>query len=687
MLRHLTFLLSAIFFCAVPLQAQVKKGFKQLDKKKYEKAAALFQRDLEHAEKGVAARLGLMKVAAAQKDFKVWLESFELYREALDAWSALDPKVQKDLKDDYGVSSRTLEQTFTGLCTKAVAYLEKSKTAEADLAAFSALVPAPPRQLNSRIAKIQQKYSPVEPAQPGREVPSVAKSPATPEDIKNTKTPALESDALKTKVKTAVRSQNQVVGVDRKSPPGAHFEFLKGINTAGSENFPILTADGKILYFTGSLREDNYRGEDIFYANRQADGSWGAPVLDEYLSGNSHESVMSISADGNLLLLYISGATYLTTRTENGWTEPEKLLLKKRFSRIGTAMLTRNGEALLLEAQEPAGSNTDLYIALREPEGAWGIPFKLDSTINTNQHERTPFLHSDFKTLYFSSSGHGGFGDLDVFKTTRLDDSWQKWSKPENLGPEINTAKEDFGFYIPPSGNVAYFSTELPGFSDHDIVRIPLSVAARPEAQVVVTGTIKDAGGKTMKGEITVEDAESQKVLQKVKSRPDGAYSFSIPKDAKINYYVSDGGISGKKTFVDASTYKGEVAEEKVEVVSAKEMAEGGKALELRDLLFDFAKTELRPEAQRELRRIYESIKDYQWKIEIGGHTDNIGSESVNQALSERRAQAVRDYLVELGLPAEKAAFKGYGSSAPVRPNDSDENRALNRRVEIRVQK
>ncbi|MDO8971497.1 MAG: OmpA family protein, partial [Saprospiraceae bacterium] len=317
----------------------------------------------------------------------------------------------------------------------------------------------------------------------------------------------------------------------------------------------------------------------------------------------------------------------------------------------------------------------------------WGIPFDLGSPINTSANERTPFLHSDFKTLYFSSNGHGGFGSYDVFKSTRLDDTWKNWSTPENLGPEINTAKEEVGFCIPPAGDMAYLATSS-GFGDLDIMRIPLSVTARPEAQIVITGTLTDGSGQPLSGSITVEDAKTSQVIQTVATRPDGNYSFSIPKTAQINYFATgDSLITTKKTFVDAATYQGDVAEEKVEITTFKEAASGGKALELRDLLFDFAKSDLRPDARAELKRIYTNIKNFQWAIEIGGHTDNVGSDESNMQLSTSRAKAVRDFLVEQGYPANKISFKGYGSSMPITENATEAGRARNRRVEIRVVK
>jgi len=398
--------------------------------------------------------------------------------------------------------------------------------------------------------------------------------------------------------------------------------------------------------------------------------------------------VVSMSADGNNLVLFIEGKPHLSTRTATGWSEPLPILLQKTYAWIGMTSITRNGEALIFEAQTNEIGDRDIYVALRKKNGAWDVPFELGSPVNSDKDDRTPFLHSDFKTLYFSSNGQGGQGGFDVFKTTRLDDTWKNWSNPENLGPKVNTTKDDYGFCIPPAGNVAYLATKTTGFLDQDIMRIPLDSAAQPEAQVMITGVLTDGSGKSIRGEIVVEDAASKIVMQTVATQPNGAYAFSVPKTAKINYFATgDSLISAKKTFVDASTYKSEVAVEKTEALSLEELEQKGTALELKDLFFEFAKADLSADAQSELKRIYASIKDHQWVIEIGGHTDNVGNERSNLELSTLRAQTVRDFLVAQGYPATKISFKGYGPKAPLESNDTEPGRARNRRVEIKVQK
>ncbi len=649
-------LLLAFIFQAVILPAQVKNCFKLLDKNDFSTALLCFRDVPKNREDSLAAGFGILKASAGMNRRSHWFEAIAGYEKTLKAFDALDQKEQKKLNSDYKITRETLEQAYAQLFDKPINFVEKTPNSEATRDSFLNAVTVIPQAYKARFNQlmVQQKTNP---------------------------------NTQRKRINPAATSKKKPVYVDRQPPEGSKLEFVKGINTEGSEYIPVLSSDGKIMYFVGENRADNFVGEDVFFSERMADGSWSEPKIDRFFSGTSYEAVVSMSADGNNLVLFIGGKPFISNKTKTGWTEPRPILLRKSYYWIGMTSITRNGEALIFESKIAPDSDINICVALRTQDGGWGIPFDLGSPINTSANERTPFLHSDFKTLYFSSNGHGGFGSYDVFKSTRLDDTWKNWPTPENLGPEINTAKEEVGFCIPPAGDMAYLATSS-GFGDLDIMRIPLSVTARPEAQIVITGTLTDGSGQPLSGSITVEDAKTSQVIQTVATRPDGNYSFSIPKTAQINYFATgDSLITTKKTFVDAATYQGDVAEEKVEITTFKEAASGGKALELRDLLFDFAKSDLRPDARAELKRIYTNIKNFQWAIEIGGHTDNVGSDESNLQLSTSRAKAVRDFLVEQGYPANKISFKGYGSSMPITEKATEAGRARNRRVEIRVVK
>ena len=262
----------------------------------------------------------------------------------------------------------------------------------------------------------------------------------------------------------------------------------KNVNTDdGGEYSPVVTANEEQLYFCGTGRRDNVGGEDIFVSKKEY-GNWSkARVVPELSSKISNEAPISISSDGNTLLLFRSGKLWYSLKTQNGWAKPveyPKVINSTGFQLDG--MMTSDGKGLLFSSTRSGGYNylnqtqkfhgdelypSDIYISLLTPDKKWGEPINLGPVINTAFCERTPFLHADMKTLYFSSDGHGGLGKLDVFKSTRLADTcWNCWSEPVNLGKEINTELSDVGYKVTTSGEKAYFSYERKANSNSSIL-------------------------------------------------------------------------------------------------------------------------------------------------------------------------------------------------------------------------
>lgn len=628
------------------LHAQVKKGFKYLESKEYDLAIAAFQKDINNGENALPARVGMMKAYLRSKKIEDWYLGMGFYKEANTMMAALDKETKKQLSEDYKVSKGSLDNTYNMLYGKILDKVELSTTPCDDikgLGIFECPIDHAPR-----VEAIKEKCNPK---------PKVEQPKPAPKSI----------------------YVNRV-------PKRKNMTFIKNINTAGDEAVPVLSADGSTMYMIGSERPDNLSGEDVFYSERKADGTWGESKRDKFFSSPLNDCIISASGDGNQLVLFIDGTPHISNRTKTGWTKPQLIKLKGTYAWVGTVNISRNGEALLFEAQESNLESVDLYVALKDVAGEWGIPIKLPDNINSLEQERSPFLHSDFTTMYFSSAKPGGYGGLDVYKTTRLDNSWQRWSTPENLGSLVNSPEDDWGFYIPASGDMAYLATRLSGFKDLDIVSMPLEGVARPQPQKIIKGRLTNSKGKGLPGEITVEDATSELVIQKLRSRPDGTFSFSVPVDAKVLYYASgDSVITPQKTFVDAALDPNTTKEQNISIITIDEILKDNKAIELHDILFETNKAVLSVKAKAEIKRVYDSIKKYGWTIEVGGHTDNVGDNAKNLTLSQQRAQAVSAYMTSLGYSAKKLTSKGYGATVPVQPNDTDAGRALNRRVELKV--
>ncbi|MEQ9302573.1 MAG: hypothetical protein RJQ14_01555, partial [Marinoscillum sp.] len=272
------------------------------------------------------------------------------------------------------------------------------------------------------------------------------------------------------------------------------------LNSNKYEIIPQITKDGQKLYFVSSERSDGKGGDDIYYSDRLPDGGWSKPQNFEVFNTKSHEGVLAISADQNVVILFGNypgsfgnGDLFYSIKVDGSWTYP---------CNLGGTINTENWEAqanlsadgrFLLFASDREG-DTDLYVTELTPEDGWTTPKNLGKTINTSGTDLSPFLAADGKTLYFASTGHFGFGERDMFVSQRLDDSWTNWSKPVNLGRYINTLKDDNYLTIPESGTKAYM-VGLGGIEtggSKDIFEFILPPSMRPEALFHVHGTVLD---------------------------------------------------------------------------------------------------------------------------------------------------------------------------------------------------
>lgn len=490
------------------------------------------------------------------------------------------------------------------------------------------------------------------------------------------------------------------------------------INSLGKEYSPVITPDMKKMYFTGRDRDDNIGGEDV-YVSFYTGNRWSIAIpLTNKINTESNEYISSISADGNILVLfgnYINalgrGDNFYSEKTKNGYTEvkqyPEPINSKWWDA---DAYLTADGKAIIFSSERPGGigeyhpkgdyhhgmywGNTDLYVVVKEPDGQWSkTAINLGPVINTPFTERTPFLHPDGKTLYFSSDGHSGLGKSDVFKSVRLNDtSWTEWSIPVNLGKEINTAEEDWGYKISTDGRHAYFSTVNDiGFGDEDIYYVELPEELQPVSDVVtINGKVLDENGNPVEATIRWEDVEAKREVGVAKTDPvTGEYFIALPTGRYYAYYADVKGFYSIVNYLDLTAAKAfEQVETNMSVISIEELKNSGKAIKIENIFFDSGKWDLKPESHEALNLLYRFMHaNPEVLVEINAHTDNIGGDNFNQQLSEKRANSVVEYLISKGLEPSKLLPQGFGESQPVADNGTEEGRALNRRVEFRLRK
>ena len=295
-----------------------------------------------------------------------------------------------------------------------------------------------------------------------------------------------------------------------------------------------------------------------------------------------------------------------------------------------------------------------------------------------------PFLAADGKTLFFSSSGYSGFGGDDLYVTRRLDDTWQSWSEPENLGGIINTEMDESFFVIPENGEYAYYSRQV-GEEDFDIFRFGLPIFYKPPPIVTIRGHVYNSKtNKPLGAEIFYERLPEG--LAEMAANSDsisGYYELKLPVGHNYGYLADKPGFYAISANIDLRDItESQVVEKDLYLVPI----EIGQKPVLINIFFEFDKSNLKDESIPELNRLVELLNENPTvKIEIGGHTDSKGSDEYNLNLSDRRARAVHDYLVDHGIDINRLSTRGYGEAVPVDTNETDEGRQNNRRVEYTI--
>lgn len=481
------------------------------------------------------------------------------------------------------------------------------------------------------------------------------------------------------------------------------------INSDLPELRPTISADGNILFFICENHPVNTKynsvpnSQDIWYSRRDENGKWmEARHLAYPLNTVQYNAVYWISPDNNRILLrgaFLNGAfngkgVSLSYLQNNGrWSEPNMLRIKnyERYDRgrQSGATMGHDGQTLFLYmTPEKGGENNDIFVCFLEKDGSWSEPKNLGKTINAPEtDEMTPYLASDGVTLYFSSNRKGGLGNNDIWMTKRLDKTWQKWSEPVNLGAPINTPDWDAFFTLDAGGEYAYLTTNLNTYGESDIVRVKLLEKEKPNPVVLVSGNVYNAKTKEpISASLVYETLPEGTVAGNgVSNSGDGAFKIVLPYDK--NYSIR---ATADKFFAQSENLNLDSLIKAGYKEIHKDLylmpIEIGQVVRLNNVFFDFDKWDLRPESYLELDRLVQMLKENPAiEIEMSAHTDSKGSDEYNFKLSDNRARSVSDYLISKGIATERIQSKGYGETQPVVPNDTDENRQLNRRVEFKI--
>jgi outer membrane protein OmpA-like peptidoglycan-associated protein len=487
------------------------------------------------------------------------------------------------------------------------------------------------------------------------------------------------------------------------------------INSRLDEWDPNPTPDGRFMFFSSRDRQGGFGKADV-YISRCQNGEWQAPVnAGRSINGPNDETVDNVTADGNGLFLsgdfpgtYGNFDIYYINATKEGWGTlvhyPPPI--NSRYFDEG-ANMTADGKAMLFTSDRPGCvggyipygipyhglemGNMDIFVCLKTDSG-WSQPINLGPTVNTPYAERSPYLHPDGRTLYFSSNGHPGIGRLDVFKTVRLrEDSWTEWSEPVNLGKEINSEKDDWGYKVTLSGDSAFFAgnNRADGYGGWDLYSVSLPKEVRPEKVVTIKGKVLNSDGLPLDAAIKWENLTTGENAGILSSSPsDGSYIIILQPGKHYGYYAEKQGYYPASSNIDLRNTSGDTTiTENIILYSAVEIK--GKQLNIRinNIFFDFDDFALKPESFPELDRLYEFLtSNPDAHVFIEGHTDNVGTEKYNQELSSHRAESVLKYLVTKGVKSNRVKAYGFGAKHPISDNETDEGRAKNRRVEFRLE-
>jgi OOP family OmpA-OmpF porin len=485
----------------------------------------------------------------------------------------------------------------------------------------------------------------------------------------------------------------------------------KNVNSDFNELNPLLSPDGKTLYFSRRNHPENVGGvtdkEDIWYSELDSSGHWQlAKNMTNFNNPgpNFINTIQSVTPDGKSAIIVL-GNKYLpngkmmagvsiSSNVGGGWSKPVALNITNdyNFNEKANYFLTNNRKTLIIsEEREDSQGDRDLYVSFMQDDSVWTEPLNLGDVVNSADEESAPFLASDDKTLYYSSKGFSGYGGSDIYVTRRLDDTWTRWSEPENLGPEINSPLEDLFFNIPASSDYAYYSRGVTE-TNTDIFRIKLPIVKNPDPWVTVRGKVVDENGNPVDAKIIYERLPDGKEVGIAQTNPaTGEYEIRLPAGhlygvrAEAKDKISESQNLDLRNITQDQVITGKDFDlEPIKVASIAENI----TITLNNVFFDFDKSVLKPESFPELDRIVKVMQEkVGLQIEISGHTDAVGTEEYNLGLSERRARAVVKYITDKGIDKSRINTLYLGEAKPVDTNATKEGRGKNRRVEFKIVK
>jgi outer membrane protein OmpA-like peptidoglycan-associated protein len=476
---------------------------------------------------------------------------------------------------------------------------------------------------------------------------------------------------------------------------------VEGISTKADEYLPIISPDNEFALFTRRVKQFQNRGltermveREIFtFSMRNQNGvfepGW---ELEHPFNKVENEGAATLTIDNNDLYYtvcvrdpqtkYLNCDLYHSHYNNGYWSDIESLgdHINSPDSWESQPSVTSDGQTIFFASNRDGGlGGYDIYKTNKQEDGSWSEPINVGAPINTPGNEKSPFIHTDSQTLYFSSEGHKGLGGYDIF-FSRHDEN-NRWMEPKNIGYPINSFDDDLGFFVSTDGYHGYYSSNR--FDENNkwnLYTFPLYEEARPQKVLFIKGTVDvENNQEPIRARVQLKNMETKTITEIQVDTNTGKYVAAVlfREDQvltvkKEGYVYSSRYLSVEDTTLEQpKTVNLEVKEIKV-----------GHEYEIDDIYFTTNSFELNEDARKIIDEFFEFLSENEnIEVEIQGHTDNIGQNEANLTLSHNRAQSVYQYLIDRGIDANRLSYQGYGESKPVASNETWSGRAKNRRT------
>ncbi len=462
------------------------------------------------------------------------------------------------------------------------------------------------------------------------------------------------------------------------------------INRFPLQYFPVLTIDNQTMVYTRRNGTGIQFDEDIVIASKENNEWSAASGIAPTINTQYNEGACSISADGRTLIFtscegrrsFGSCDLYYTIREGDEWGKPKNLGKTVNSSSWDSQpSLSADGKTLYFVSNRPGGyGKRDIWVT-RQKDGEWTKPENLGPAINTNQDEATPFIHFNGKSLFFASQGHIGLGGFDIYVSERMSDHW---SVPYNLGYPTNDFEDQSGLFITADGKTAYYTDESVGRSEIFSFKIQTDTLISNKASYLTGLITNKETSKPIEAKLELYDLITQEKLYSTTSDPvTGRYFMALFEGGEFGAYASADGF----LFEDFQFDLQSSTDLKPDTLNISlNPLRSGETIILENVYFEFDSYALIDKSKSELELVFQFLqKNKTLQVEIAGHTDASGSSTYNLELSEKRAKSVFDFLIEKGIPQTQMKYVGYGSQYPVEQNKEQPDNSRDRRIEFRI--